>query len=104
MDHSQHYTLDVTKGMPEGHEVVYEGEGDENPDWDAGDVVLRVRSRKERGGWRRKESTLYWTETIGVAEVGICALTLFCIADNSSPRPSSALTATSPISGVIHCG
>ena len=57
--------------MPEGHEIVFEGEGDENPDWEAGDVVLRVRSKKEKGGWRRKESGLYWKETISVDEVSI---------------------------------
>jgi DnaJ-related protein SCJ1 len=60
--------LEVLEGMPEGHEVVFEGEGDENPDWEPGDVVLRVRSKKEKGGWRRKESSLYWKETIGVDE------------------------------------
>lgn len=70
LDHTAHYTLEITPGMPEGHEVVFEGEGDENPDWEAGDVVLRVRSRKNKGGWRRKESSLYWRETIGVDEVG----------------------------------
>lgn len=61
--------------MPEGHEVVFEGEGDESPDWEAGDVVLRVRSSKDKGGWRRKESSLYWKETIGVHEV--CHVFLF---------------------------
>ncbi len=69
VDHTAHYTLEVLAGMPEGHEVVFEGEGDESPDWEAGDVVLRVRSRREKGGWRRKESSLYWKETIGVDEV-----------------------------------
>ncbi|PPQ66216.1 hypothetical protein CVT24_000328 [Panaeolus cyanescens] len=68
VDHSAHYTLEVTPGMPEGHEVVFEGEADESPDWEAGDVVLRVRSKKEMGGWRRKETSLYWKETIGVDE------------------------------------
>jgi len=68
VDHTAHYTLDVTPGMPEGHEVVFEGEGDESPDWEAGDVVLRVRSRKDKGAWRRKESSLYWRETIGIDE------------------------------------
>ncbi|TDL25859.1 DnaJ-domain-containing protein [Rickenella mellea] len=68
VDHSAHYALEVIPGMPEGHEVVFEGEGDESPDWEAGDVVLRVRSRKEQGGWRRKESSLYWKETIGIDE------------------------------------
>ncbi|RDX57284.1 DnaJ-domain-containing protein [Lentinus brumalis] len=68
MDHTQHYTLEVPKGSPEGHEVVFEGEADESPDWEAGDVVIRVRSKKEHGGWKRKESGLYWKETISVAE------------------------------------
>lgn len=69
LQHTQHYTLEVEKGMPEGHEVVFEGEGDESPDWEAGDVVLRVRSKREEGGFRRKETSLYWRETIGVDEV-----------------------------------
>lgn len=68
VDHVAHYTLEVTPGMPEGYEVVFEGESDESPDWDAGDIVIRVRSRKDKGGWRRKESSLYWKETIGVDE------------------------------------
>ncbi|KAI0359840.1 DnaJ-domain-containing protein [Trametes cingulata] len=68
MDHTQHYTLEVPKGAPEGHEVVFEGEADESPDWEPGDIVLRIRSKKERGGWRRKESGLYWKETIGIEE------------------------------------
>ena len=61
--------LEVERGMPKGHDVVFEGEGDESPDWEAGDVVLRVRSKREEGGFRRKETSLYWRETIGVDEV-----------------------------------
>ena len=69
MDHTAEYTLEVTPGMPEGHEVVFEGEADESPDWEAGDVIVRVRSKKDVGGWRRKEANLYWKETIGVDQV-----------------------------------
>ena len=44
--------------------------GDESPDWEPGDVVLRVRRvGAEKGALRRKESSLYWKETIGVDEV-----------------------------------
>ena len=71
LEHTAHFTLDVPRGSPEGHEVVFEGEGDESPDWEPGDVVLRVRTRAEKGGWRRKESSLYWKETIGVDEVRV---------------------------------
>lgn len=69
IDNTQTYTLEVPAGCPEGHEVVFEGEGDESPDWEPGDIVMRVRSKKEKGGWRRKESGLYWKETIGIDEV-----------------------------------
>lgn len=68
VDHTAHYTLEVLPGMPEGHEVVFEGEGDESPDWEAGDVVLKVRSGKQKGSWRRKETSLYWDETISIEE------------------------------------
>ncbi|KAG6817345.1 hypothetical protein H0H87_009944 [Tephrocybe sp. NHM501043] len=68
VEHTADYTLEVTPGMPEGHEIVFEGEADESPDWEAGDIILRVRTRKDKGGWRRKESSLYWKETIGVDE------------------------------------
>ena len=69
LDHDAHYTLEIGRGMPEEHEIVYEGEADESPDWEPGDVIVKVRSRKEHGGWRRKESGLYWKETIGIDEV-----------------------------------
>jgi DnaJ-related protein SCJ1 len=69
IDHSGHYTLVIPAGAPEGHEVIFEAEGDESPDWEPGDVVLRVRTKKDKGGWRRKESSLYWKETIGADEV-----------------------------------
>ncbi|KXN89110.1 hypothetical protein AN958_06311 [Leucoagaricus sp. SymC.cos] len=68
IEHTQELNLEITPGMPEGHEVVFEGEADESPDWEAGDVVIRVRSKKDKGGWRRKETSLYWRETIGIDE------------------------------------
>lgn len=79
IDHTAHYTLDITPGMPEGHEVVFEGEADESPDWEPGNVVLRVRSKKEKGGWRRKETSLYWKETIGIDEVCFFDLLPYCL-------------------------
>lgn len=79
VDHTAHLTLEITPGMPEAHEVVFYGEADESPDWEAGDVVLRVRSRKSKGGWRRKESSLYWKETIGVDEASPLVLCQFAM-------------------------
>ncbi|GAA5859269.1 hypothetical protein JCM1840_003826 [Sporobolomyces johnsonii] len=60
--------LHIDRGMPEGAEVVFEGEADESPDWVAGDVVVKVRSKREKGGFIRKESNLYWKEPISAAE------------------------------------
>ncbi|PFH52963.1 hypothetical protein AMATHDRAFT_73787 [Amanita thiersii Skay4041] len=68
IDHVQSYTLEVQPGTAEGHETVFEGEADESPDWEPGDVVIRVKTRKDKGGWRRKESSLYWKEIIGIDE------------------------------------
>ncbi|GAA5951871.1 hypothetical protein JCM8115_005262 [Rhodotorula mucilaginosa] len=60
--------LHIDRGMPEGEEIVFEGEADESPDLEAGDVIVRVRSKKEKGGFVRKDSNLYWKEPISVAE------------------------------------
>lgn len=68
VEHTQELTLEIAPGTPEGHEVVFDGEADESPDWEAGDVVIRVRSKKDKGSWRRKETSLYWRETIGIDE------------------------------------
>ncbi|KAI0303829.1 hypothetical protein B0F90DRAFT_1626133 [Multifurca ochricompacta] len=75
LDHAAHFTLEVPRGSPEGHEVVFEGEGDESPDWEPGDVVLRLRGRTEKGGWRRKESSLYWKETMGSTRCALLGFT-----------------------------
>ncbi|GAA5928541.1 hypothetical protein JCM10213_002495 [Rhodosporidiobolus nylandii] len=68
VDSQSELNLHIDRGMPEGAEVVFEGEADESPDWVAGDVIVRVRSKREQGGFVRKESHLYWKEPISVAE------------------------------------
>ncbi|GAA6009049.1 hypothetical protein JCM10207_004077 [Rhodosporidiobolus poonsookiae] len=68
VDTQSELNLHVDRGLPEGAEIVFEGEADENPDWVAGDVIVRVRSKKEQGGFVRKEQNLYWKEPISVAE------------------------------------
>ena len=61
----------IPAGAPEGFEEVFHGEADESVDWDAGDVVVRVRSRKaeREGAWSRKESGIVGRITLSVAEV-----------------------------------
>ncbi|KAH9928309.1 DnaJ-domain-containing protein [Fomitopsis serialis] len=68
IEHTQVYSIEIHAGVPEGWQIVLESEGDESPDYEPGDIVLRIKSRKTQGSWRRKESALYWKETIGVDE------------------------------------
>lgn len=35
--------IELERGTKEGEELVFEGESDEGPDYDAGDVLIRVR-------------------------------------------------------------
>ncbi|WWC67101.1 uncharacterized protein I206_101008 [Kwoniella pini CBS 10737] len=60
----------IPAGAPEGFEEVFSGEADESTDWEAGDVVVRVRSRKgeNEGGWGRKEGGVIGRVVLGVAE------------------------------------
>ncbi|GAA6062038.1 hypothetical protein JCM10212_005023 [Sporobolomyces blumeae] len=68
VDSQSDLVLHIDRGLPEGSEIVFEGEADESPDWVAGDVVVRVRSKRVPGGFLRKESNLYWKEPISVSE------------------------------------
>ncbi|GAA5853728.1 hypothetical protein JCM3766R1_002876 [Sporobolomyces carnicolor] len=68
VDTQSDLVLHVDRGLPEGSEIVFEGEADEAPDVVPGDVVVRVRSKRELGGFMRKESNLYWKEVISVKE------------------------------------
>ncbi|KAA1077415.1 DnaJ- protein scj1 [Puccinia graminis f. sp. tritici] len=62
-------TLDIDRGSPDGHEEVFEGEGDEGPGYSAGDVLLRIRIKKQSdGGFRRLEENLYWKEVLSLDE------------------------------------
>lgn len=68
VDSTAQLDLDVDRGLAEGSEVVFEGEADESPDYVAGDVIVRVRSAAQQGGFARKDANLYWREPIGLAE------------------------------------
>lgn len=60
----------VPAGAPEGYEERFQGEADESPDYDPGDVIVRVRSKPQTNqGWTRKESGLIGRVTLSVVEV-----------------------------------
>lgn len=61
----------IPAGAPEGYEEVFQGEADESTDWEAGDVMVRVRSQRVegQGSWARKESGVIGRVTLSVVEV-----------------------------------
>lgn len=52
---------------------MFSGEADESTEWEAGDVVVRVRSQKKdgAGGWGRKENGIVGRVVLSVAEVSL---------------------------------
>lgn len=73
------FQLEVEKGMPKGVRVSYENEGDESPDWVAGDLVVNLGEKEpslERADadrtdgtfFRRKDQNLFWREVLSLRE------------------------------------
>ena len=73
------YELHIERGMPKGVRVTYENEGDESPDWEAGDLVVHLHEKgpelgkeeKERTDgtfFRRKDQNLFWREVLSLRE------------------------------------
>ena len=73
------YELFVVPGMAKGERVSFENEGDESPDWVAGDLIMTVMegephlgaSEQERTDgtfFRRKDANLFWREVLSLRE------------------------------------
>lgn len=64
-------SIHLPPGAPGNFEVVFDGDADESPDWEAGDVIVRVKSERvdRSGAWGRKERSLVQRIEIGVEEV-----------------------------------
>ncbi|KIS71579.1 uncharacterized protein UMAG_10006 [Mycosarcoma maydis] len=60
--------VDLERGAEEGVEVVIEGEADEAPEYEAGDVIVRVSARRSKGQFRRGGTSLYKTLPISLSE------------------------------------
>lgn len=73
------FTLSVEPGMSDGARVQYENEGDESPDYVAGDLIVNVveqepRMPKDPGErtdgtfFRRRDQDLFWREVLSLRE------------------------------------
>ncbi|KAJ1030600.1 hypothetical protein NDA16_001508 [Ustilago loliicola] len=60
--------VDLERGAEDGVEVVIEGEADEGPDYEAGDVIVKISSRRSKGQFRRGGTSLYKTLPISLSE------------------------------------
>lgn len=72
-------TANVEPGMAKGAKMVFENEGDESPDWVAGDLVITVmedepaigendEERTDGTFFRRKDQNLFWKEVLSLRE------------------------------------
>ena len=63
------FQLEILAGFPRGKQIIFEGEAEESPDIETGDLIIGVReAASNRKGWRRKGVDLYRTEVIGLSE------------------------------------
>jgi DnaJ-related protein SCJ1 len=80
------FTVDIEPGINKGAQIVFEGEADESPDWQPGDLILRLDESKVTGvvdeenaeevehgptdgmWFRRKDVHLYWKEVLSLRE------------------------------------
>ena len=73
------FELGVEKGMPVGARITYENEGDESPDYVAGDLIVHLLEKDPELGseesertdgtfFRRKDQHLFWREVLSLRE------------------------------------
>ncbi|KAL6707804.1 DnaJ-related protein scj1 [Coniothyrium glycines] len=76
---SETHTLEIEKGMPNGVRITYENEGDESPDWVAGDLIVHLvetepalgqqdHERTDGTFFRRRGKHLFWREVLSLRE------------------------------------
>lgn len=69
VDATVELNVHMDRGVPEGHEYVFEGEADETPDTAPGDVIVKIRTKPRYNEFTRKESNLYWTQPLSLKDV-----------------------------------
>ncbi|KAK0532737.1 DnaJ- protein scj1 [Tilletia horrida] len=58
--------VEVEPGMKEGEEITFEGDSDEGPDFEPGDVIVKLTATRSKGDFRRRDTHLYTTYPIGL--------------------------------------
>ncbi|PWN44086.1 DnaJ-domain-containing protein [Ceraceosorus guamensis] len=60
--------VEILPGAREGEEILFEGDADEGPDFEPGDVSFKLRSVRHKGDFRRRDNHLYTTYPISLAD------------------------------------
>lgn len=66
------FTVIVEKGMPDGHQIIFEQEADEQPETTPGDVVFKIKTLPHKR-FVRKGDNLHLKMTISLLEVHFSA-------------------------------
>lgn len=63
------YSIYIPPGLPRNHNHVLSGEGDENPEWIPGDLIINIQEDlNSNWGYRRIGNNLYRTEVLTLEE------------------------------------
>ncbi|GME74328.1 unnamed protein product [Ambrosiozyma monospora] len=63
------FTIHLAPGTPREHIEVYQGQADQSPQWNAGDLKIHIKEKPEGNlGYRRVENNLYRTEVLSLKE------------------------------------
>jgi DnaJ-related protein SCJ1 len=73
------FALDVERGAPKGHKIIYENDADESPDYVAGDLRVTLVEKEPKLDddnelkvdgtfFRRRENNLIWKEALSLRE------------------------------------
>lgn len=69
VDDTRRHTIELVRGAPRQHTHVLEGEADQSPDWEAGNLVVKIIEGREGSmGYRRRGSNLFRDEVLSAAE------------------------------------
>lgn len=65
----RHYSVYLKPGLKRGGDVILEGEGDQNPDWTPGNLIIKLQEDfKKSWGYHRIGNNLYRTEALSLKQ------------------------------------
>jgi DnaJ-related protein SCJ1 len=66
-------SVNLDKGLPEGHVITFENEGDQHPDITPGDIKFNIKT-EPHPTFKREGDNLYMSVLLTLNEVTTCSL------------------------------